>query len=99
METDDAVIPALRPELLRENKLEEIACRRWSSFARLGERVTGRGHRNELDAFDIKAAKSRYVHVQLASHTDASMAVSDRALDTAEGLHQETNRHRRELGR
>jgi hypothetical protein len=35
--------------------------------------------------------------MQLASHADASMAVSHHALDTAKSLHRETNRHRREL--
>src|ERR1700738_1055886 len=85
---------ALRPEWRGKNKLDEIACRRWSSFTRLGEWMTGRGHRNELDAFNLKAAKSRHVHVQFASHADASMPTSDHALDTAKGLRQETNRHR-----
>ena len=37
-ETDDAVVPALGRGLLRKNKLDEIACRQWSSFVRLGER-------------------------------------------------------------
>jgi hypothetical protein len=70
---------------------------RWSGFARIGERMTGRGRGNELDAFNVDAAKSRHVPMQLASHAVASMAVSDHALDTAKGLHRETNRHRREL--
>jgi hypothetical protein len=34
---------------------------------------------------------------QLVSDADAGMAVSDRALDAAKGLHQKPNRHRREL--
>ena len=70
---------------------------RWSGFARIGERMTGRGRGNELDAFNVDAAKSRLLHMQLASHADASMAVSHHALDTAKSLHRETNRHRREL--
>ena len=82
----------------RKHKLDEIACLQWSSFARLGQRMTGRGHGNDADAFNVDAAKSRHVHVQLASHADAGMAVSDHALDTAKGLHQEADRHRRELG-
>lgn len=84
----DAEVPALCRGLLRKNKLDEIACLRWSSFARLGQRITGRSHGNELDAFNVHAAKSRRVHVQLTSHADASMAVSDhtRIYWTAKGL-------------
>ena len=91
-------ISFLRRGLLREHELDEIAGLRWSSLARLGQRMTGRGHGNDQNAFDVDAAKSRHVHVQLASHADASMAVADHALDAAKGLHQEANRHRRELG-
>jgi hypothetical protein len=49
------------------------------------------------DAFDIDAVNSSHVHVQLASHANASMAVSDHALDAAKSLHKEANRYRREL--
>ncbi len=98
IETDDAKVPTVRRGLFRKNKLDEIACLRWSSFARLGQRMTGRGHGNDLDAFNIDAAKTRHVHVQQASNADGSMAVSDHAFDAAKGLHQEANRHRRELG-
>ena len=52
---------------------------------------------NDPDTGDVDAAKSRHVYVQQASHADASKAASDHALDTAKGLHQEANRHRRKL--
>ena len=83
IETDDAEVPAPSRRLLRKNKLDEIACLQWSSFARLGQRMTGRGHGNDPDAFNVDAAKSRHVRVQQVSHADASMAVSDHALDAA----------------
>jgi hypothetical protein len=48
-----------------------------------------------VDALDVDGAKSRHVHVQLAAHAGAGTAAPDRALDTAKGLHEKTNRHRR----
>jgi hypothetical protein len=98
IETNDAEVPARSRRLLRKNNLDEIACLRLSSFARLGQRMTGRSHGNDLDTCNVDAAKSRPVHVQLTSHADGSKAASDNALDAAKGLHQEANRHRRELG-
>jgi len=58
--------------------------------------MIGRGHGYDVDALDVDAAKSRHVHVQLAAHPDAGMAVPDRALDTARSP-RKTNRHRRKL--
>ncbi len=98
VETDDAEVPALARRLLRKNKLDEIACLQRKSLVRQGQRMTGRRYRNDPDAFNVDAAKSGHVHVQLVSDADAGMAVSDRALDAAKGLHQKPNRHRRELG-
>jgi len=59
--------------------------------------MIGRGHGYDVDAPDVDAAKSHHIHVQLAAHADAGMAAPDRALDAARGLHEKTNRHRREL--
>ena len=51
--------------MLRKDKLDEIACLRWSSFARLGQRMTGRSHGNELDAFNdqLQESATRLVNV------------------------------------
>jgi hypothetical protein len=59
--------------------------------------MTGRGQGYDVDALDVDAAISRHVRVQLTVHPEAGMAVPDRALDAAKGLHEKTNRHRRKL--
>jgi hypothetical protein len=76
--------PARPGRLLRKNKLDEIAGLRWSSFARLSQRMTGRSHRNNADTSDVDAAKSRHVQVQQAPDVDAGVAASDHTLDTPE---------------
>lgn len=98
IEADDAEIPTPSRRLFGEDKLDEIACLRWRRFARLGERMTWGSHWDELDTFYVDAAKSCHIHVQLASHADACVAVSERVLDAAEGLHQKSDRHGWELG-
>src|ERR1700676_5170369 len=42
----------------------KIARLRWTSFVRLGHRMTGRGRGNDLDAFNVDDTKSRQVRVQ-----------------------------------
>jgi hypothetical protein len=60
--------------------------------------MIGSGNGNQLDACNANMAKPRQIHVNHAPYANAGSAAPDHALNSAEGLYQESNRYRWELG-
>jgi hypothetical protein len=59
--------------------------------------MAGHGNGNHPNAGNVKASKSRSVHVQRAADADRSSVAAEDALDPAQRLYHKANRHGREL--